>query len=93
MIEIYPASWSVLKKIYVKHRIQWKEIEEVFDIKPKIYKIKSKDQYRETRYKALGITHGGRYLIIVFARDYEKNIKVITSREMDKAEKKQYKGR
>ncbi len=93
MISIYPASWAILNKIYLKHHIQWNEVEEIFENKPGIFKISAKDQYGKIRYKALGKTYEGRYLIVIFVRDKEKNIKVITSRKMTDSEKKQFKGR
>jgi len=93
MMTIYPASWSILNKAYSKHHIRWNEVEEIFENRPRIFRILAKDQYGEIRYRALGRTYAGRYLIVVFVRDKERNIKVITSREMTKAEKKQYEGR
>jgi uncharacterized DUF497 family protein len=93
MINIYPASWNILNKLLVKHKIEWKEVEEIFENKPRIFKILTKDQYYQSRYKALGQTFNGRYVIVIFSKAKNNDIKVITARDMDKSEKKQFRGR
>ena len=90
-MDIYPASWDILNKIFNKHKLEFSEVEEIFSNKPKIFKILASDQYGQTRYKAFGNTDSGKYITVVFIKE-ECNIKVITARKMTEKEKSKFKG-
>jgi len=90
-MDIYPASWAILNKIESKHRIRWSEVAEVFGGSPRIRRILARDQYGQDRYKALGTTRAGRYLMVLFVREHPEALKVITARPMDASEKREFK--
>ena len=90
-MDIYPASWDILNKICNKHKLEFSEVEEVFNNKPKIIKSQTTDQYGQPRYEAKGQTDSGKYLVVVFVKE-ENGLKVITAREMTAKEKSKIKG-
>lgn len=68
-----------------RHGVSTDEAEEIFCGKPRFYRS------REGRYIAYGKTYQGRLLFVVFLYPGNKTARVITARDMTKAEKKLYK--
>ena len=86
-IIIHPA---VEEKIEVKHNVRVDEVWEVFhnpDFKAIIYKSPRKG---EKRYLALGRTFAGRYLTVAFVRPKKNAVRIITARDMERNERRQY---
>ena len=78
-----------IDKNWKKHKVHFKETEEVFTNKPlKTLKDKKHSQH-EKRYTALGVTNKKRKLYIVFTIR-NKKIRVISARNQSKKEKKLY---
>lgn len=76
------------KKSLLKHKVKNKESEEVFLNRPVIVQDKSHSQ-NEDRYLAYGLTNKKRLLVIAFTiRNFK--IRVISSRDQDKKERKFY---
>lgn len=76
-------------KNWQKHHVHYKEAEEVFLNKPiKIYKDITHSQ-KEVRFTALGVTNRGRRLYITFTLR-ESTIRVISARDQDKKERREY---
>ena len=71
-----------------RHQVTPDEVEELFFI------FKGKPYIRRFRdiYHAFGQTEAGRYLFVVFRVLGSGQARVITAREMDRAEKRFYKG-
>ena len=78
-----------LEKSWEKHKVHFKEAEEVFFSKPlKIFPDK-KHSKKENRYVAFGITNLKRKLTIIFIIRKNK-IRVISARNQSKKERKEY---
>lgn len=76
-------------KNWRKHRVDWKETEEVFANEPiKIFKDIRHSQ-KENRYTALGITNKGRKLYLVFTIRNNK-IRIISARNQSRKERRLY---
>ncbi|RLC60128.1 MAG: BrnT family toxin [Chloroflexota bacterium] len=69
------------------HRVEPFEAEEVLDDDPLILKT------RDDKYLAYGQTDAGRYLLVVFVWKYHHTIRVITARDLTRAEKRRLKRR
>jgi uncharacterized protein len=72
-----------------KHKVHFKEAEEIFFINPlKIFPDKQHSE-KESRFVAYGITNNFRKLIVIFTiRD--SKIRVISARNQNKKERSQY---
>jgi uncharacterized protein len=76
-------------KNWRKHRVAWWECEEVFFNHPIFILPDEKHSINEPRFFALGVTHGGRPLFLVFARRNSR-IRIVTARDMNRKERKIY---
>jgi len=85
----YPASREILEKIRERHGLEFEEVEELF-ARPRLVLRGGEDAYGEVRYKTLGRSASGRYILAVYAAAAEGLAKVITAREMSEAERDWY---
>jgi len=86
-ILVHPA---VEEKIEVEHNVTVDEVWEVFynnDDKAIFYKSPRKG---EKRYLALGRTFAGRYLAVAFVKPEKNVVRIITARDMNQNERRQY---
>ena len=92
MIEITNLIWldEFIEKIEITHGVTPEEIEEVLERKPKIKKM-NKGRFRgEHVYRALGQTEGGRYLTVFFIYKRTHEALILSARDMDEKERRQY---
>jgi len=75
-------------KNWKKHKVDYKESEEVFFNMPVILKDKKHSQ-KETRFVALGITQRIKKLFIIFTIRKNK-VRIISARQMSRKERKFY---
>jgi hypothetical protein len=76
-------------KNWIKHRVSSSECEQIFFNQPLVVTEDIKHSKKEKRYYALGHTNVCRLLFVVFTvRGYQ--IRVISSRDMNKKERKVY---
>lgn len=76
-------------KNLIKHKVHYKECEEVFFNKPLIFFQDEKHSFKEKRLGVFGKTDNKRLLTIIFTlRD--KKIRIISARNQNKKERKQY---
>jgi uncharacterized protein len=81
---------SIVEKLLDKHGVSPEEVEQVFFNRPR-YRLHEKGRVQnEDLYTALGQTDAGRYLIVFFIFKPHHRALVISAREMDKREKRQY---
>lgn len=81
---------NVVEKIEVKHNVLPEEVEAVFADQPKIKKM-NKGHFRgEDVYRALGQTEAGRYLVVFFIHKLTNEALILSARDMDKKEQKNY---
>lgn len=77
------------EKNWRKHKVDWRECEEVFFDKNLKTFYDIKHSQKEERFTALGKTNKGRKLFVVFTLRGNK-IKVISARDMSKKERSLY---
>jgi len=87
--EIY-VSQAVEEKIETEHGVIADEVWEVFHNSDDKAIFFSSPRKRDKRYLALGCTFAGRYLSIAFARHSKNAIRIITARDMNRSERRQY---
>ena len=77
------------EKIWIKHNVTLSECEQIFFNLPLVVTDDIKHSESENRFYALGQTDAGRLLFLVFT--VRKNrIRVISARNMNRKEKKEY---
>lgn len=72
-----------------RHSVKKTESEQVFFNHPLLV-FDTYSQNDEKRFLALGVTNGGRFLTIIFTIRKKKRIRVISSRDMSRKERKAY---
>lgn len=77
-------------KIAVKHNVLQEEAEEIFFNEPKFRFVESGYTPGEGVYSASGRTDAGRYLIVFFIRKPNNKALILSTRDMDKSERKRY---
>jgi hypothetical protein len=81
---------KIVDKLTIKHRITQDEVEEVFVNRPQ-YRFQERGKIEgEDVYSAYGRTDAGRYLTVIFIRKYGNRALIISARDMDRKERKQY---
>ena len=81
---------KIVDKIVKKHHITQDEIEQVFVNNPQYRFIKRGKIEGEHVYSAYGRTDDGRYVTVIFIRKLGNRALVISGRDMDRKERKQY---
>jgi len=81
---------KIVDKLDWKHQIQITEVEEVFANRPQYRQLESGNIDGEDVYAAYGRTYSGRYVTVIFIRKANGKALVISVRNMDKKERKQY---
>ena len=84
-MDIAKIEWDskTKEKVIKKHGLTIHEVEEVFQGDKRI-------KAHAGVYVALGTSISGKYLVVVFKKQSNDSIKIITARQMTKSEKKQY---
>jgi len=78
-----------INKSWEKHKVHFKEAEEVFFNKPIKIFPDTKHTIKERRFMALGVTDNLRKLAVIFTIRNEE-IRVISARNQNKKERKKY---
>lgn len=78
------------KKNWIKHRVTPSESEQIFFNRPLVVADDVKHSEKEKRFYALGATDASRLLFVVFTIR-ENCIRVVSSREMNRRERKVFK--
>ena len=88
---IYQFEWDVnnVIKNKIKHNVDYKEIEEIFNDRNAIFTEDIKHSVKEKRWSLLGKTKNGRLLIIFFTTR-GKSIRIISARPPNRKERKRY---
>ena len=91
-MKITGAIWlhDVVEKIESKHHLTQTEVEEVLDSKPKVKKMCKGNFRGEHVYRALGQTKAGRYLTVFFIHKRTNEALILSARDMDEKERKNY---
>jgi uncharacterized DUF497 family protein len=80
----------ILDKLVGKHHLSPEEVEEVLFDTPLYRKVQKGHVPGEDLYAALGQTEAGRYLIIFFIYKSTREALILSARDMDEKERRQY---
>jgi len=89
-VEIKRVAMLNLDKLEGKHNVRENEVRQVFAGEVRFRFIESGKYEREDVYVAYGQTDGGRYLVVFFVHKLNHVALVLSAREMDKKERRQY---
>lgn len=81
---------GVIEKLLQKHQVMDYEVREVFSNSPRFRFVEKGEREGEDVYSVSGQTEAGRYLIIFFIYKLNQEALVISSRDMDRREKRRY---
>jgi uncharacterized DUF497 family protein len=81
---------DVVEKLAVKHHVTQDEAEEVFFNRPRYRFVELGYRSGEDVYAASGQTDAGRYLIVFFIHKPEHVALILSARNMDQKERRQY---
>ncbi len=81
---------DIIEKLIVKHNINQDDVEEVFFNRPQFRFVEKGHRKGEDVYSALGQSDSGRYIIVIFIYKYKNLALILSARDMDKKERKQY---
>jgi uncharacterized DUF497 family protein len=81
---------KIVDKLAKKHSITQDEVEQVFVNEPQYRFLEEGRIEGEHVYSAYGRTDAGRYVTVIFIRKPGNRALVISARDMDKKERKQY---
>jgi uncharacterized DUF497 family protein len=81
---------KIVDKLETKHRLSSEEVEEVFANRPEFRFVEGGDVNGEDVYAAYGRTDAGRYVTTIFIFKPHGRALIITARDMDRKERKQY---
>ena len=81
---------DVVDKLVSKHQVETYEVEEVFNGKQKIRFVGKGEREEEDVYLALGQTDSGRYLAVLFIYKQTKEALILSARDMETKERRQY---
>jgi hypothetical protein len=83
----------VIDKLATKHRVTPEEVDDILFGRPLYRKVQKGHVPGEDVYAALGRTEAGRYLIVIFVYKQTREALVLSARDMDRKERRQYERR
>jgi len=81
---------DIIEKLAVKHRVSQDEVEEVFFNRPRYRLVESGYRVSEDVYVASGQTDAGRYMLVFFIHKPDNTALILSARDMDPRERRQY---
>ncbi len=81
---------EIVEKLGQKHNVQQDEVREVFANNPQFRYVEKGLHPGENVYAALGQTDAGRYLIVFFIYKINRNVLIVSARDMTRSERKKY---
>lgn len=81
---------KIVDKLAKKHHITKDEVEQVFVNNPQYRFLEQGRIEGEHVYSVYGRTDAGRYVTVIFIRKFDNRALVISARDMDRKERKQY---
>ena len=79
-----------VEKLATKHGVEQTEVEEVLSNRPRFRFVSKGDWPGEDLYSAMGQTDTGRYLIVFFIQKPNRRALIVSARDMDKTERRNY---
>ena len=84
---------DIIDKLDWKHNVNPEEVDEVLFYNPFYRKVQKGHIPDEDLYAALGQTRGGRFLIVFFIYKTSREALILSARDMNKRERRQYERR
>lgn len=86
------ALWlpEIVEKIERKHGVTPEEVEEALANRPRFRRLERGRIDGEDVYAAYSRTHAGRYLTVILIRKLDHRALIVTARDMDRKERRQY---
>jgi uncharacterized DUF497 family protein len=82
---------QIIDKLADKHQVTEREVEQIFENAPRFrFVSKGRRRRNENLYAAYGQTDGGRYLIVFFILKPGHLALIVSARDMDRGERRQY---
>ncbi|MBI5788680.1 MAG: BrnT family toxin [Candidatus Schekmanbacteria bacterium] len=81
---------KIVDKLAYKHHLTQDEVEQVLANYPKYRFLENGKIDGEDVYSAYGCTNAGRYVTIIFIRKFRNRALIVTARDMDEKERRQY---
>ncbi len=81
---------TILEKVERKHNVGVEEVEDVFARRPQIRFVENGRVAGEDLYAAYGRSRAGRYLTVLFIRKPDRRALIVTARDMNRKERRQY---
>ena len=79
-----------VEKLAIKHGVEKTEVEEVLSNHPRFRFVSKGKRVGEDVYSAMGQTDAERYLIVFFIRKSNRRALIISARDIDRAERRNY---
>ena len=79
-----------VEKLAIKHGVGETEVEEVLSNRPRFRFVSKGSRSGEDVYSAMGQTDAGRYLIVFFIQKPNRRALIISARDMDGKERRNY---
>jgi hypothetical protein len=91
-MRIHAIIWlpHVVDKLADKHHVDVREVEQILTGRTQVRRVQRGKISGEDLYSAMGQTISGRYLIVYFIHKIGNNALVISARDMDARERRQY---
>lgn len=83
----------IIDKLAWKHQVEPEEVDQVLFSKPLLRKVQRGHVPGECVYIAMGQTGDGRYLTVVFIYKKSREALILSARDMDAKERRQYERR
>jgi hypothetical protein len=81
---------DIVDKLASKHDVELSEVEQVLARQPRFRRLQRGKVRGEDLYAAIGQTESGRYLIVFFIRKMSGSALVVSARDLDPGERRQY---
>ena len=81
---------DIVDKLASKHDVELSEVEQVLARQPRFRRPQRGKVRGEDLYAAIGQTESGRYLIVFFIRKKSGSALVVSARDLDPGERRQY---
>jgi uncharacterized DUF497 family protein len=81
---------DVVQKLGSKHGVETYEVEQALRDKPKFRFVEKGERKGEDVYSALGQSDAGRYLTVLFIWKKNRDVLILSARDMADKERKQY---
>ncbi len=81
---------DIVDKLLYKHNVEQYEVREVFNNAPFFRLVEKGHRQGEHVYAAFGQSDSGRYLIVFFVYKKERRALIVSARDMEPVERRQY---